>query len=95
MKSGYKVLWSEQALTDLQNILDYLSENWTQRELKNFSQHLDKRINLIRHYPNIFPSSSTKKSNKTICSHKAYNHLLSSTNTNTKNSNSFRYETKS
>jgi len=33
MKSGYKVLWSEQALTDLQNILDYLSENWTQREL--------------------------------------------------------------
>ncbi len=33
MKSGYKVLWSKQALTDLQNILDYLSENWTQREL--------------------------------------------------------------
>jgi plasmid stabilization system protein ParE len=62
MKSGYKILWSEQALTDLQNILDYLTENWTQRELKNFSQRLDKRINLIRHYPNLFPSSSTKKS---------------------------------
>jgi plasmid stabilization system protein ParE len=62
MKNGYKVLWSEQALRDLQGVINYLSENWTQRELKNFSRRLDKRINLISHYPNLFPSSYKQKS---------------------------------
>lgn len=37
MKSGYKILWSEAALSDLQKIIDYLSANWTSREIKNFT----------------------------------------------------------
>jgi len=64
MKSGYSLFWSDRALTDLQNTLNYLSENWTARELKFFSNRLDKRINLIIQFPNLFPSSDKRKSIK-------------------------------
>ena len=36
MKSGYKLLWSDRALTDLQNIINYLTESWIQKEIKEF-----------------------------------------------------------
>ncbi len=31
MRSGYKLKWSDRALADLKNIIEYLTENWTQR----------------------------------------------------------------
>jgi plasmid stabilization system protein ParE len=34
MKSGYKLFWSDRALDDLRNIIDYLTETWTQKEIK-------------------------------------------------------------
>ncbi len=34
MKSGYKLLWSERALADLQKIINYLTENWTQKKFR-------------------------------------------------------------
>jgi len=43
MKSGYKLVWSESALADLRNIIDYLTENWTQKEIRTFAKKLDKR----------------------------------------------------
>lgn len=64
MKSGYELFWSERASTDLQSILKHLSENWSQREMKNFSNRLDSRINLIVQFPNLFPSSGKRKSIK-------------------------------
>ena len=29
MQSGYKLFWSDRALEDLQNIINYLGEKWT------------------------------------------------------------------
>lgn len=34
MKSGYKVLWSDRALSDLQNIINYLTENGLKKKYK-------------------------------------------------------------
>lgn len=61
MKSGFKLMWSESALADLQNTIDYLTENWTERELRNFAQRLDRRISLIITSPNLFPATVKRK----------------------------------
>lgn len=61
MRSGYKLMWSDRALADLKNIIDYLLENWTQREIRNFSRRLDKRLELISVNPNLFPRTTKRK----------------------------------
>jgi plasmid stabilization system protein ParE len=61
MRSGYKLVWSDRALADLKNIIDYLTENWTQSEIQNFARRLDKRLDLISVNPNLFPRTTKRK----------------------------------
>ena len=60
MKSGYKVLWTDHAISELKETIEYLEENWTERELRNFSAKLDHTIELISKTPELFPSSLEK-----------------------------------
>ena len=53
-------MWSDRALSDLKNIIDYLTENWTQREIQNFVRKLDKRLHLISINPNLFPPTARR-----------------------------------
>lgn len=57
MASGYKVHWSDNAIADLDSIIDYLDRKWTEREVRTFSKALFKRIELIQSRPFLFPSS--------------------------------------
>jgi len=61
MQSGYKLFWTERALGDLQNILIYLNEKWTQKEIRNFVRRLDKRLELIAGNPRLFPKTAKKR----------------------------------
>ena len=61
MKSGYKLFWSDRALGDLRNIIDYLTENWTQKEIKTFAKKLDKRLEIITINPRLFPQTKKRK----------------------------------
>jgi plasmid stabilization system protein ParE len=61
MKSGYKLLWSDRALADLKNIIDYLIENWTERDIQNFAKKLDKRLEVIVINPKLFPKTGRRK----------------------------------
>jgi plasmid stabilization system protein ParE len=61
MKSGYKLFWSDHALADLQNIITYLTKNWTQKEIQNFVRRLDKRLELIVINPKLFPKTIKRK----------------------------------
>ena len=54
MKSGYSIQWTDHALSELENTIEYLEKNWTERELKNFSQELDHTIELISRNPELF-----------------------------------------
>ena len=47
MKNGYEILWTDNALKELQKTVEYLQENWTEKELKNLASNLDKTLNLI------------------------------------------------
>lgn len=57
MDSDYKIYWTAEALNNLESILDYLKENWSQREINNFKKKLGKQIELIKSNPRLFPSS--------------------------------------
>lgn len=60
MRSGYRLQWSERATLDLQNVIAYLQENWTEKEVRNFVRKLDKRLTLISANPRLFPMSNKK-----------------------------------
>ncbi|WP_026811240.1 type II toxin-antitoxin system RelE/ParE family toxin [Arenibacter latericius] len=61
MKSGYKVLWTDHAISELKETIEYLENNWTKKELRIFSAKLDHTIELISKSPEIFPASIEKK----------------------------------
>jgi len=61
MKSGYKIYWTDHALSELEQTIEYLENKWTERELRIFSAKLDHTIELISKSPEIFPTSIEKK----------------------------------
>ena len=55
MTNIYKIVWSDEALKNLAAITNYLENNWTEKELKQFAGLLDKRLNSIASNPTLFP----------------------------------------
>jgi len=55
MKSGYSIDWSDEASDNLDSIIEYLQNKWTDREIRRFFKKLDKRIDLISKNPLLFP----------------------------------------
>ena len=61
MKNGCEIVWTVNASDELDVVINYLENNWTQRELIKFSKNLNEVLNIISNNPQIFPK--TKKSN--------------------------------
>lgn len=57
MASDFKIFWTEEAIINLEDILDYLCCKWTKREIDNFKLRLSKQIALIQNNPKLFPLS--------------------------------------
>ena len=55
---AYKLYWSEEAVSNLEEILNYLNENWSAREADNFKQNLGLQLDLIVNNPCMFPVSN-------------------------------------
>lgn len=81
MKSGYKILWTNHAISELEKTLEYLENNWTERGLRTFSAKLDHTIELISKSPEIFPISIEKKNIRKAVVEK-YNNLYYRINQN-------------
>ncbi|HEY5511903.1 MAG TPA: type II toxin-antitoxin system RelE/ParE family toxin [Prolixibacteraceae bacterium] len=60
MKSGYSIDWTVEALNNLEGIIGYLTNRWTDREISNFYKLLDKRLEIISKSPHTFPDSELK-----------------------------------
>jgi len=60
MANGYKIRWTENALSELAEIIYYLKTHWTERELNRFSSDLDHTIQLISKNPKLFQASIEK-----------------------------------
>lgn len=57
LASEYQVYWTEEALHNLDEIIEYISNRWTQREVDNFKILLARLIDLIKTNPFLFPVS--------------------------------------
>ena len=61
MKSGYKIFWTDFALKELQATIEYLEENWTEKELRKLALTLEKTLSLIAQNPYLFQKSEIKE----------------------------------
>lgn len=53
----YKLYWSNESINNLEDILDYLNNKWTTREVEDFKEKLRGHIDIILSFPEIFPIS--------------------------------------
>lgn len=53
----YKLYWSEEAISNLEEILNYLNSEWTSKEVNKFKSKLSKQLELITQNPLLFPVS--------------------------------------
>jgi plasmid stabilization system protein ParE len=61
MKNGYKILWTDFALKELERTIEYLEENWTEKELRNLAIKIEETLSFISENPNLFQVSDIKK----------------------------------
>lgn len=55
-----KVVITKTAEKKLNELIDYLGENWSERIKKELIKKLDHNLEIIRIYPEIFPKSDAK-----------------------------------
>lgn len=68
MKDINKVVWSQRAVSDLKQILSYLEENWTEKEISKFTKKLDKQIAIIQNQPSAFVATSHNNVRRAVMS---------------------------
>jgi plasmid stabilization system protein ParE len=61
MASGFKILWTDHALSELSETVKHLEENWTDKELIQFANAVDNTVEIISRHPEIFPTSIKKR----------------------------------
>lgn len=54
---GYKLHWSEESVTNFEDILESLSKNWTNREIESCKKRLGRQLDLIIDNPLMFPTN--------------------------------------
>ncbi|OYQ36770.1 hypothetical protein CHU92_09240 [Flavobacterium cyanobacteriorum] len=66
MKNGFKLLWTENALNELAETINYPELNWTERDIENFVSRLENTLHLIVSNPELFPSSGFKNIKRAV-----------------------------
>ena len=61
MKNIYNIIWTREAVNNLDDITEYLLDFWSEREFKIFIEKLEKLLALISDTPTIFPASKKRK----------------------------------
>ncbi len=52
-----KFFWTDEAIANLEEILDYLNEEWSEKEIEKFKNKLSRQLNIIQRFPKMFPTS--------------------------------------
>ena len=58
---AYKIIWSPQAELTFENVINYLFENWTIKQVENLLSRTNKLIGLISKNPFLFRGSEKQK----------------------------------
>ncbi|HOY38503.1 MAG: type II toxin-antitoxin system RelE/ParE family toxin [Bacteroidales bacterium] len=68
MKNTCKVVWSLEAVENLEAIIHWLEINWSEKEIKKFLIKLEKQIQIIQSQPLSFPRSQVIAARKSVLS---------------------------
>lgn len=61
MKNGYKLKWSDRALNEVKSIFEFISITWSKKEVSEFARKLNKRVDLLTQYPELYPKTFEKE----------------------------------
>lgn len=59
MKSGYKIFWTQHALSELAGTIEYLESYFSDKEIEKLATAIEHTVNLIAQNPNLFSISET------------------------------------
>ncbi len=61
MKSGHKVVWTDNALDELRQTVSYLEKNFSEHEIQRLANKIESTLALIATQPAMFPESPSRK----------------------------------
>ena len=60
MKNGYSLLWTENAKSELSEIINYIATEWNEVAVRKFAKNLETALESVLTMPTAFPESSIK-----------------------------------
>jgi plasmid stabilization system protein ParE len=66
MKSGFNIFWTPNSKNELKKTIEYLEQNFTNKEIKKLVQKIENISELISQNPNVFPKSENKDIHKVV-----------------------------
>jgi plasmid stabilization system protein ParE len=58
---AFKIVWTKRAVSGYDRIVNYLNENWSERELINFVTDTDSFFEILMDHPEILQKTSNHK----------------------------------
>ena len=56
-----EIVWTNRAIQGFDNIISYLEENWTEREIRKFVKETNDLLELLKNYPELLQKSKKQK----------------------------------
>lgn len=66
MENEYEIIWTDLALEELAETVEYLERKFTEKEVDHLGDEIERILALISVNPQIFPISSRKKIRKAV-----------------------------
>ena len=66
MKSGYNIVWTPNALSELEQTIKYLEKNFSEKEIKKLAEKIQSTILLISKNPSLYPISENQNIHKAV-----------------------------
>lgn len=61
MENDYEIIWTDLALEELEDTVEYLERKFSIREKDKLGDEIERILSIINHNPNIFPVSNKGK----------------------------------
>ena len=61
MKNTYKLIWSDEALNGLKEIISYLEQNFSKKDVRKFARKLEKQLDILKRNPESCPFTPKSK----------------------------------
>lgn len=66
MENAYEIAWTDLALEELENTVNYLEEEFSEKEVDRLGEEIERILLIISKNPNIFPLSKKTNSRKAV-----------------------------